>query len=302
MSTFWSIWVMFLITLNMGITLFLYLWGPWVRIPTLTDGTTGHVWAHGAIREGVKRLPTWWVLTSAIMFVSGITHLVLYPGFGANKGLLGWTSHGQLEQAVAANNATLGQTLSRFDLYPVERLADDPAALRIGQRLFEDNCAACHRRDGSGNAIMGAPNLADGDWLYGGDGEAIITSIEDGRNGVMPPWESLGEENVKNLAQYVLSLSGREHDATAAAAAKPMFATCAACHGADGSGNQALGAPDLTDDIWLHGGSLADIEKTIRDGREGHMPAWKDRLDDARIRAVAAYVYHLSHREQARAQ
>ncbi len=298
MSTFWSVWVMFLVVFNMGLTLFLFIWGLRVHIPTLTDGTTGHVWAHGAIREGVKRLPTWWVLISSAMFIGGIGYLILYPGFGAHEGKLKWTSHGELARDVAANNATLGEALRRFRLYPVEKLAGDPVALQVGKRLFEDNCEACHQRSGKGNILVGAPNLTDRDWLYGGDGKTILTSVEQGRAGVMPPWASLGEQNVKNLAQYVLSLSGRKHDAAAAAAAKPMFATCAACHGADGKGNQALGAPNLTDDIWLHGGTLADIEKTIHDGREGHMPAWKERLGESRSRAVAAYVYHLAHREQ----
>lgn len=298
MSIFWSVWVMFLVVLNLGITLFLFIWGIGVRIPTLTDGTTGHVWAHGAIREGVNRLPMWWILVSAAMFIGGIGYLVLYPGFGAHEGKLGWTAHGELARDVAANEATLGQTMQRFELYSVEQLSTDPTALQMGKRLFEDDCAACHQRNATGNVLVGAPNLVDGEWLYGGDGQTILASIEDGRSGVMPPWSSLGEQNVKNLAQYVLSLSGRKHDAAAAAAAKPMFATCAACHGADGKGNKALGAPNLTDDIWLHGGSLADIEKSIHDGREGHMPAWKGRLTSARMRVLAAYVYHLSHREQ----
>lgn len=299
MSTFWSVWVMFLVVFNMGITLFLFIWGSRVRIPTLTDGTTGHVWAHGTIREGVKRLPLWWVLTSAAMFIGGIGYLILYPGFGANQGMLGWTSHGELARDVAINEAKLGQSMQRFKLYSVDELSSDPVALHVGKRLFEDDCAACHQRSGKGNVPVGAPDLTDGVWLYGGDGEAILSSIEDGRSGVMPPWASLGEQNVKNLAQYVLSLSGREHDAAAAEAAKPMFATCAACHGADGTGNHALGAPNLADDVWLHGGTVAEIEKSIRDGQQGHMPAWSSRLSDERIRAVAAYVYHLSHRDQA---
>ena len=147
--------------------------------------------------------------------------------------------------------------------------------------------------------LLGAPNLIDDDWLYGGDGKAITASIHDGRAGVMPPWASLGEDNVKNLAQYVLSLSGSPHDEAKAAAAKPLFATCAACHGAEGKGNQALGAPNLTDHIWLHGGSVADIEQTIHDGRQGHMPVWSPRLSNAQIHVVAAYVYHLSHPDDA---
>jgi len=295
MSTGWSFWVMFLVVLNMGITFFLYLWGPRAKIPTLPDGTSGHVWAHGVLREGVRPLPLWWVLLSGAMFVAGFIYLALFPGFGNFKGVLGWTSHAELANAVAANDAMRAPLVERFKLYPVEQLANDPAALQMGKVLFEDNCAACHQRSAKGNMTLGAPDLSDNDWLYGGSGSDITTSIHDGRSGVMPPWASLGADNVKNLAQYVLSLSGSPHDAAKAAAGQPLFATCAACHGADGKGNQALGAPNLTDHIWLHGGTVADIEKTIGEGRQGHMPAWSPRLSDDQIRVLAAYVYQLSH-------
>jgi cytochrome c oxidase cbb3-type subunit 3 len=295
MSTFWSAWVMFLVVLNMGITFFLYLWGPRAKIPTLPDGTSGHVWAHGVLREGVRKLPLWWVLFSGAMFVIGFIYLALFPGFGSFKGLLGWTSHGELAHNVAVNEAALAPLMERFKLYPVEQLASDPAALQMGKVLFEDNCAACHQRSAKGNVALGAPDLSDGDWLYGGSGSDITTSIHDGRSGVMPPWASLGADNVKNLAQYVLSLSGAPHDAAKAAAGQPLFATCAACHGAEGKGNPALGAPNLTDKVWLHGSSVADIEKSIGEGRQGHMPAWSPRLSDEQVRVVAAYVYHLSH-------
>lgn len=299
MSLFWSLWVMFLVVLNLGITLFLFLWAPRASIPVQADGTSGHVWAHGVLREGVRKLPLWWVVMSAAMFVAGFAYLALFPGFGAFKGLLGWTSHRQLAQAVAANDARLGELMKRFSLYPIEQLADDPAAQQLGERLFMDNCAACHGRTAKGNVMVGAPDLTDGDWLYGGDGKAIYTSIHDGRAGVMPPWASLGEDNVKHLVQYVLGLSGAPHDEAQAPAARPLFATCAACHGPDGKGNPALGAPNLTDRIWLHGGTPADIEKTIHDGRQGHMPAWSPRLDDDQIRVLAAYVYHVSHHDKA---
>ncbi|HEY8329403.1 MAG TPA: cytochrome-c oxidase, cbb3-type subunit III [Rhodanobacter sp.] len=295
MSTGWSLWVMFLVVLNMSITFFLYLWGPRAKIPTLPDGTSGHVWAHGVLREGVRPLPMWWVVLSGAMFVIGFIYLALFPGFGNFKGVLGWTAHGELAHAVAANEARRAPLTERFKLYPVEQLANDPAALQMGKVLFEDNCAACHQRSAKGNVALGAPDLSDNDWLYGGSGSDITTSIHDGRSGVMPPWASLGADNVKNLAQYVLSLSGSPHDAAKAAAGQPLFATCAACHGADGKGNPALGAPNLTDHTWLHGGSVADIEKSIGEGRQGHMPAWNPRLSDDQIRVVAAYVYHLSH-------
>ncbi len=220
MSSGWSLWVMFLVVLNMGITLFLFLWGPSAKIPTLPDGTSGHVWAHGVLREGVRRLPRWWLLFSASMFVSAFAYLYLFPGFGNHKGALGWTAHGELARAVAANDARLAPLMERFKLYPVEQLANDPDAQQMGKVLFEDNCAACHQRSATGNIALGAPNLTDADWLYGGSGDDITHSIHDGRTGVMPPWASLGEDNVKNLAQYVLSLSGAPHDAARAAAAQ----------------------------------------------------------------------------------
>jgi cytochrome c oxidase cbb3-type subunit 3 len=295
MSSGWSLWVMFLVVLNLGIALFLFVWGPSAKIPTLPDGTSGHVWAHGTLREGVRKLPRWWLLFSASMFVAAFIYLFLFPGFGNNKGALGWTSHGQLAAAVAANNAKLDPLLERFRLYPVEQLSGDPQALQMGKVMFEDNCAACHQRNGKGNMLLGAPNLADGDWLYGGSGKDITSSIRDGRAGVMPPWASLGEDNVNNLVQYVLSLSDSPHDAAKAAAGKPLFATCAACHGAEGKGGQAVGAPNLTDPIWLYGGTVADIHKTIHDGRQGQMPVWSKRLTDDQIHVLAAYVYHLSH-------
>ena len=302
MSMGWSLWVMFLVVLNLGITFFLYLWGPRAKIPTLPDGTSGHVWAHGVLREGVRKLPLWWVLFSGAMFAAGFTYLALFPGFGSFKGLLGWTSHGELAHNVATNEAALAPLMERFKLYSVEQLANDPAALQMGKVLFQDDCAACHRRSAKGNMALGAPDLSDNDWLYGGSGKDIVTSVHDGRAGVMPPWASLGEDNVDNLVQYVLSLSGSPHDEAKAAAGKPLFATCAACHGADGKGNQAVGAPNLTDHIWLHGGTVADIHKTIHDGRQGHMPAWSPRLTDDQIRIVAAYVYHLSHPADASTQ
>lgn len=302
MSTTLSIWVMCLVVFNMGVTFFLYLWGPHAKIPQSPDGTTGHIWAGGAIREGLHRLPRWWIISSGSLYVAAFIYLVMYPGFGAHKGTLGWTAHGQLATQQAENDAKLYPLLDRFRLYTPEQLSKDPAALQLGKVWFEDNCAACHQYDGKGNMTLGAPNLTDNDWLYGGTGEDITTSIHDGRNGVMPPWASLGEDTVKNLAQYVLGLSGQPHDARMAAAAEPIFkGTCAACHGPDGKGSPAVGAPNLTDQIWLHGGTLADITQSIHDGRQGHMPNWDKRLTDDQIHVLAAYVYHLSHHADATA-
>ncbi len=296
MNTFWSAWIMFLVVLNLSITLFLFVWGMRVKIPTLPDGTSGHVWAHGVLREGVRKLPLWWVVMSASMFAIGFTYLALYPGFGSFKGLLGWTAHDELARDTASNEVVLSDLMQRFSLYSVEQLSHDSSATHMGARLFGDDCAACHGRQARGNALLGAPDLTDGDWLYGGDGKAIMASILDGRHGSMPAFgASFGEPGVTNLANYVLSLSGAAHDAAKAASGKPLFTVCAACHGVEGKGNPALGAPNLTDQIWLYGGDIATIEETIRKGRGGVMPAWRARLGENDARLIAAWVYAQSH-------
>ena len=297
MSAFWSAWVMFLITLNLGITLFLFLWGRRVAIPTQPDGTSGHVWAHGVLREGVRNLPGWWVALSTIVFVVGFGYLALFPGFGGSKGILGWTSGDELSRDTAANQAKLDAAMRRMKALPIEELAADPRALREGERLFVDNCAACHGRDARGNQALGAPNLTDQSSLYGRDGKAILASILDGRRGAMPAFgATLPEASIVDLANYVQSLSGLIHDEVKAAAGKRLFVTCAACHGAEGKGNPALGAPNLTDAVWLYGSDLETIAQTIRDGRSGVMPAWRARLGEDDARAVAAWVYAQSHR------
>lgn len=292
MSMFWSLWVMFLVTLNLGITFFLFIWGQRVHIPALEDGTTGHVWAEGALRESVRKLPRWWVLLSAGMFACCTVYLVLYPGFGAFPGLLGWTSHDQLARQVAEHQATYEKTKSRYAGIPVEQLArEHPEALQMGKRLFLDNCASCHGRDAQGNPRLGAPNLTDANWLYGGTESAIETSIAEGRHGAMPALgAALGDTATTNIANYVLGLSGAPHDAAAAAAGAPLFAMCAGCHGPEGKGNPMLGAPNLTDATWLYGGDLATVTETIHKGRSGVMPSWKTRLDAAETHLIIAWL------------
>ncbi len=296
MNGFWSAWVMFLVVLNLGITLFLFLWGPRVEIPVQEDGTTGHVWAHGALREGLHKLPLWWIVLSGAMFAIGFAYLVLYPGFGSWKGTLGWSAHGELSSHVESNQERMQGLLGKLQSASIEQLAVDSEASAYGQRLFIDNCAACHGRHGQGGPAVGAPDLVDGDWLYGGTPDDILASIENGRSGTMPPFGgNYDAAGIGNLANYVASLSGAPHSPAKAALGKPMFAVCAACHGADGKGNQALGAPNLSDSVWLYGGDLATIEQTIRGGRSGVMPPWKDRLAAHDLRAIAAWVYGRSH-------
>ena len=299
MSAFWSAWVMVLVTLNLGIALFLFVWGQRIDVPVQPDGTTGHVWAHGVLREGVRRLPAWWVLISAGLFLWGFLFLVLFPGFGGFPGVLGWTSEGKLQREAAANSVRLDATLARISGVPVEKLARDPAVTAIGAVLFDDNCAACHGRDARGNQALGAPNLVDGNSLYGNDTAAILTSILDGRRGVMPPLGGvLGHEGANEAAAYVLTLNGYQAPADWVAAGKVHFeALCVACHGTDGQGNPAVGAPDLTDDVWLYGRDFNRMTETIRDGRNAHMPGWRERLGEESSRAIAAWVYAAGQRE-----
>ena len=301
MSEFWSWWVIVLIVFNLGVTFFLFLWGPRAKVPVLADGTTGHSWANGALREGMNRLPTWWIVISFALFFATFGYLVLYPGFGNHKGTLGWTSHDELKQDTAANDARLAANMQRWAKLPTEQLAGERDAVAMGEVLFQDNCAACHRRDASGNRQLGAPHLTGPTWLYGGDGQTLLTTILDGRRGVMPAWgQQYGDDGVANLANYVLGLAGKPHDAAKAAAGKTVFTTvCAACHGAEGQGNPAVGAPNLTGKSWLYGDDLETLETTIRDGRGGIMPAWRTRLGENDARVIAAYVYSLSHGDAA---
>ena len=296
MSGFWSGWTIFFIVLTIAPILFLFFWGLRVDIPTQADGTSGHVWAHGVLREGVRQLPTWWIVFSAFWIVAGIGYLVLYPGFGAFAGVLGWTSHDELAKAKEANRALSAPLRLRLLGRSVESIAGDADAMRAAGVLFVENCSACHGRDARGNAALGAPDLTDRDSLHGDDGKAILASIADGRRGAMPPFAGqLPDESIVDIANYVASLSGTPHDSLRAQIGKPLFVACGACHGADGKGNPALGAPNLTDAVWLYGNSSPRaIADTIRRGRTGEMPAWKGRLGEDEMLALAAWVHSRS--------
>jgi cytochrome c oxidase cbb3-type subunit 3 len=283
---------MFLVVLNLGITFFLFVWGQRVEIPTLPDGTTGHIWAHGVLREGLRRLPLWWVIFSASMFLFGLGYLVRYPGFGAYQGTLHWTAHGELATDRAASLGKLQEFLQGTAGQTLDQLATNADVTAMGERLFIDNCAACHGRDAMGNHVLGTPNLIDADSLFGNDETALMTSILSGRNGLMPPiGAALSDADVTATAHYVRSLSGLPHDAALAQAGQATFTTlCGACHTPQGTGNPLLGAPNLTDAIWLQDNDLASIERTIRTGRGGRMPAWNERLGEASARLIGAWL------------
>jgi len=292
MSAFWSTWVMVLACVTAGISLFLFVWGITMRIPTVGDGTTGHVWAHGALREGVRPLPIWWMVISLASFLFAAVYLYRYPGFGSSEGKLAWTSQGQHEMDSAANGAKLEAHLASWRTLGLEQLAAKPGAVSMGHRLYLDNCAACHGTTANGNHAVGAPDLTDADWLYGGDGETILTTILDGRIGLMPPQgPALGHNATNAVASYVVSRSGTQAPPDQVEAGKVTFETvCAVCHGVDGRGNPALGAPNLFDDVWLYGGDIASVVTSVRVGRTGVMPAWRLRLTSDEARLITAWV------------
>jgi cytochrome c oxidase cbb3-type subunit 3 len=263
--------------------------------------TTGHVW-DGDLTEYNNPLPRWWSILFWITIVFSFVYLVLYPGLGSFRGVLGWTQAGQYAKETSEAEARIGPLYARYASMPIADVAADAEARAMGERIFLNNCAQCHGSDAGG--ARGFPNLRDSDWLYGGAPETIEKSILDGRNGVMPPLgAALGDDGVKNVVAYVRSLSKLTSDPLRAQIGREKFAqVCAACHGADGKGNPALGAPNLTDAVWLYGSSEAQIAATVTQGRgapslaEGTsaMPAHRDKLGEARVHLVAAYVWSLS--------
>jgi cytochrome c oxidase cbb3-type subunit 3 len=262
------------------------------------DKTTGHTW-DGDLRELNNPLPRWWLFLFIITLAFGAGYLMLYPGFGDYKGTLGWTSIGQLDKEMQKAKAEQDTIFAGFKSASVEDLARDPKAHAIGERLFLNNCAACHGSDAKGN--KGYPNLTDNDWLHGGSPDKIIETITHGRRGQMPVMApAVGSaEEVRQVANYVLSLSGAGHNSIMAELGKAKFKqVCAACHGADGTGNQAIGAPNLTDKIWLHGFGEEAIMNMVNKGKLNIMPAQETRLSEDQIKVLASYVWGLSHAGQ----
>jgi cytochrome c oxidase cbb3-type subunit 3 len=258
-----------------------------------TSSTTGHVWDED-LGEYNNPLPRWWIWLFYLTIFFSLAYLVLYPGLGSYGGSAKWTSLAQYEGEMQQAEQQYGTLYAKYAKQDLRQVSADPEARAIGQKLFLNYCAQCHSSDAAGS--RGFPNLTDRDWLYGGEPETIEASILNGRNGTMPSFGPvLGEDGVKNVMNYVLSLSGRTHDPVRAALGKDKFTTiCAACHGADGKGNHAIGAPNLTDAVWLHGSSEAMITETIMKGRTSLMPAHKDFLGEAKVHLLAAYVYGLS--------
>ena len=292
-SDFWSYYVS-VITVVSIIACAVLLWKlSSQRVAGSKTETMGHIWDE-TLEEYNNPLPNWWRWMFYLTIVIGFIYLALYPGLGKFAGSYKWTSVGQYEAEEARATETFGPIFAKYAAMDIPAVAADPQAREIGQRLFLNYCSQCHASDARGS--RGFPNLADKDWLYGGEPMTIKQSILNGRMGIMPPMGAMiGDDGVKAATQYVLSLAGLNHDQALAQKGKNLFATnCAACHGVEARGNQTLGAPNLTDNIWLYGSSEKTISETIQNGRPGQMPAWGEFLGDAKVHILAAYVWGLS--------
>jgi cytochrome c oxidase cbb3-type subunit 3 len=291
MTSFWSMWIIVLTTITIvGITWILFANRKREQQPA--DKTTGH--EYDGIQEYDNPLPAWWFYMFVLTIVWGVGYLVIYPGMGNFPGILGWTQVEQHDTEVAAADKKFRAMRDRYLALPVEEIAGDPAVRKMGMRMFGNNCAQCHGADAKGS--HGFPNLSDGDWIYGGTPDTIKASINNGRQPVMPAWGSvIGDQGVADATAYILSINGRNADAAQVTAGQKVYQTyCVACHGADATGNPALGAPNLKNGIWLYGGTPEQISHSIRTGRNGVMPAHKDMLSEDKIHILTAYVYGLS--------
>ena len=304
MTSFWS-WYITLLSLGTIAALV------WLLLATRkgqrhdsTEETVGH--SYDGIEEYDNPLPRWWFMLFVATVLFALGYLALYPGLGNWKGMLpgyegGWTQVKEWQREMDKANEQYGPLYAKFAAMPVEEVAQDPQALKMGGRLFASNCSVCHGSDAKG--AYGFPNLTDNDWLYGGEPETIKTTIMGGRQAAMPAWRDvIGEEGIRNVAAYVRSLSGRDVPEGINAdveQGQKIFATnCVACHGPEGKGTHAMGAPNLTDNIWLYGSSFGQIQQTLRYGRNGRMPAQQDHLGNDKVHLLAAYVYSLSHQSE----
>jgi cytochrome c oxidase cbb3-type subunit 3 len=296
MTSGWSLFVISLVVVNIAGCFWLLRWTAKPKSASEKIGggaDTGHVWDKD-LREYNNPLPRWWLWLFYITIVFSVIYLALYPGFGSFKGIKGWTQAGQWDQQQKEADARAAAYLAPFASMTVPQLAADGKAMATARNLFQVNCAPCHGSDGGG--AKGFPNLTDKQWQWGGDADTVVQTIMAGRVAAMPPWgQVLGAQGVDQVVAYVQQISGQQADPTLAAAGKTQFETvCAACHGVDGKGNPLLGAPNLTDDIWLYGSDAATLKLTVENGRNGQMPAFGDRLGAERVRLLAAYATRLS--------
>lgn len=290
MSTFWHVFIVVLTVASIIGCLWL-LFGNAFGKPG--EGTTGHVWDED-LREYNNPLPRWWLNLFILTIVFAVGYLVIFPGLGNFAGTSRWTQQGEMQMRLDEVKARRQMLYASLGDRDIVALARDPSVRALGQEVFLGSCAGCHGTDARG--ALGFPNLADGDWLYGGTPEAILASITSGRQGLMPPFNGMLDAKVlDDLVDTVQHWSDPSFDAARRERGMKQFSiSCVACHGADGHGNALIGAPNLTDDTWLHGGRREDIRQGILFGRRGNMPAHAELLSADDIRVVAAYVYGLS--------
>ncbi len=291
-SGFWNWYIFILVVLSIVFLVGLVYWmSEGKRKPGEQAKTMGHVWDED-LAELNNPLPGWWLKLYYGTVVFAIGYLVLYPG--VFKGVLGWTEVGEYQAEVKAASEKFDPIFNKYASLDLVALGSQPEALKMGERLYMTYCTACHGSDAGGNP--GFPNLRDHDWLWGGDPAQIEATIMNGRSAMMPAWQAaLGNEGVYNTAQYVMSLSGRKVNEDAAAAGKEKFQQlCVGCHGPEGKGNPMMGAPNLTDKVWLYGSSESTIMKTIANGRQGRMPAHGEFLGQAKVHLLAGYIHSLS--------
>ena len=298
-SNFWSIYVGGITVVSILACALLLWFSGKAKAMTANDNTTGHVW-DGDLREMNNPLPRWWVGLFVITIVFAGVYLAIYPGLGTFSGNAKWSAVSQYEAEVAKGNADVAPLYAKFAAMTPEDMSRDPQAMAIGERLFMNNCSQCHGSDARG--AKGFPNLTDGDWLHGGTPDKIKETLTLGRIGNMPPMAAAvgTADDVKNVANYVLSLSNSPHDSVRANLGKEKFMVCAACHGADGKGNQALGAPNLTDNIWLHGFGESAIMAMVNNGKVNQMPAQGERLSAGQLQVLTSYVWGLSNNGKAK--
>jgi cytochrome c oxidase cbb3-type subunit 3 len=297
-SSFWSYFIGVIALGGIAFCVWLlFTQRAWLKQDVDTAGDTGHVW-DGDLTELNNPVPRWWTVMYLGLCVVALAILFLYPGVGSYEGELGYSAAREVKAHQVALNERIKPVYERFNQMSIQQVAADPAALEIGQRLFLNNCAQCHGSDAKGSGSF--PNLTDGDWLHGGEPEAIQLSITNGRHGMMPPWSSqIKPAEAADIAQYVRSLSGLASDALRVVPGKRGFdAFCVACHGAEGKGNTLMGAPNLTDNIWLYGSSEASITETILNGRQNIMPAQGGILTEDQIRMLTAWVWGQSNKSK----
>ena len=295
MSSFWSIFIIVLVVLNVGGCLWLIAWTMNMKTDEEDADSTGHVW-DGDLKEYNNPLPKWWLNTFYLTIIFTVIYLVLYPGFGSFPGVLGWTQEGAYTSEVDAKREKYAAVFEAFAGIPLETLVTNEDALKLGRNTFMNNCTACHGSDGRG--AKGFPNLTDSSWLWGGEPAQVRQTIANGRIGNMPALGAVaGPEGVEQIITFLLSPPGDTSADVVAGQQKFMTSGCIGCHGMNAEGNPLLGAPNLRDDDWVHGNSREAIRDVINNGRANQMPAHLDLLGEDRVNLVTAYVLSLSKQE-----